>query len=164
MLDGVFNEKHVPTIGSQFATIGVEIEQRPVVLDVWDTAGQEVYRSLVVFYTRDARGAFLLFDVTREPSFENLPKWLSFVRDRAPGVSVVLFANKCDLETDRAVSPERIRAFADAEGLPVFEGSAKSGRNMRDAFERMGELMLSDEFAIARTEVAVAAAPRDACC
>jgi small GTP-binding protein len=141
--EGVFTDSHVPTVGSQFIALPLDLGGRKLTLELWDTAGQEVYRSLVGFYTREAKGAFLCFDVTSEQSYQGLPEWIKFVNEQAAGVKVIIFANKIDLESQRVVSSETIRDFAKSQGIELVEGSAKLGQNTTDAFEKMGELMLS---------------------
>jgi small GTP-binding protein len=141
--EGVFTDSHVPTVGSQFIALPLDLGGRKLTLELWDTAGQEVYRSLVGFYTREAKGAFLCFDVTNESSFQGLPEWIKFVNEQAGGVKVIIFANKIDLDAQRVVSSDTIRDFARTQGIEIVEGSAKLGQNTTDAFEKMGELMLS---------------------
>jgi small GTP-binding protein len=141
--EGAFSDSHVPTVGSQFIALPLEVGNRKMTLELWDTAGQEVYRSLVGFYTREAKGAFLVLDVTSEPTFEGLSQWIKFVTEQAPGVKVILFANKVDLEEQRVISSARLQDFARENGVDLVEGSAKLGQNTTDAFEKMGELMLS---------------------
>ncbi|OHT02441.1 Ras-related protein Rab-13 [Tritrichomonas foetus] len=142
--EGAFVNVHVPTVGSQFITLNLEIENTKIVLELWDTAGQEVYRSLVGFYTREAKGAFLVCDITNKTSFDGLADWITFITDAAPGVKIILFANKIDLP-DRLVSTEMLHEFARSHNLEVFEGSAKTGENTTNAFERMGELLLQNQ-------------------
>jgi small GTP-binding protein len=139
--DGIFQEMRVPTVGSQFISLPLEFRGNKMTLELWDTAGHEVYRSLVGFYTRDAKGAFLVFDVTQEKTFNNLPGWIRFACDQAPTIQIILFANKIDLSADRTVPTESIRRFAANQKVEFMEGSAKTGENAVDLFARMGELM-----------------------
>jgi small GTP-binding protein len=141
--EGAFSESHVPTVGSQFIALPLEVGQRKMTLELWDTAGQEVYRSLVGFYTREAKGAFLVFDVTNDQTFQGLPEWIKFVNEQAPGVKIIIFANKVDLEDQRVIASDKIQDFARMNSVELVEGSAKLGQNTTDAFEKMGELMLS---------------------
>jgi small GTP-binding protein len=147
--EDVFTDSPVPTVGSQFIALPLNIKKRKMTLELWDTASQEVYRSLVGSYTREAKGAFLVFDVTSEATFESLPTWLKFLTEQAPGAKVIIFANKCDLEDQRVVSSERLRQFGASQKVDVIEGSAKLGQNTTDAFEKMGEMMLSTEANVA---------------
>ncbi|KAK8882619.1 hypothetical protein M9Y10_045261 [Tritrichomonas musculus] len=142
--EGAFVNVHVPTVGSQFITLNLEIEGTKIVLELWDTAGQEVYRSLVGFYTREAKGAFLVCDITNKASFDGLHEWVNFITDAAPGVKIILFANKIDL-SNRLVTNEMLQEFSKSHNLEFFEGSAKTGENTTNAFERMGELLLQHQ-------------------
>lgn len=139
--DDIFADAHVPTVGAQFIAIDLTVNQNQCTLELWDTAGQEVFRSLVGFYTREAKGAFLLFDLTDPTSFNDLPQWMDFVKENSPGAKVILFGNKKDLTEKRMVQQEDITAFAEKHDLVYYEGSAKTSENVRDAFERMGELV-----------------------
>jgi small GTP-binding protein len=143
--EGVFTDSHVPTVGSQFIALPLEINKKKMTLELWDTAGQEVYRSLVGFYTREAKGAFLVFDVTSETTYDGLPEWIKFVTEQAPGVKIIIFANKCDLESKRVIASEKIQSFAQLQKVELIEGSAKLGQNTTDAFEKMGEMLLTAE-------------------
>jgi small GTP-binding protein len=144
MSEETFIPNHVPTVGSQFVPIDMVLEGQRVVFELWDTAGQEVYRSLVGFYTREACGAFVVFDVTSKVSFDSLLDWIRFIQNESPGVKIVVFGNKIDLETDRVISTQQIVDFAKIQGLEFFEGSAKTGQGVGDAFSKMGELLLNN--------------------
>jgi small GTP-binding protein len=164
-----FPDAHTPTIGSQFTALTLEIQDRKLTLELWDTAGQEVYRSLVGFYTRDAKGAFLVMDVTREDTFQGLHQWITWAIAQAPGIKILIFANKIDLAEDRCVSSERIQDLAKSKGVDVVEGSAKLGHNTRDAFEQMGVLMLAEDTVppatiIIRGEDLKKNKPKQGCC
>ena len=141
--DDVFVDAHVPTVGAQYVSLNLNIDDKDVTLEIWDTAGQEVFRSLVGFYARDAKGAFILFDVTEKQSFEDLKQWVEFANDQAPNAKIILFGNKIDLTENRAVSSSDISDFAESMNLTVFEGSAKTGQSVRDAIESMALMVLS---------------------
>jgi small GTP-binding protein len=110
------------------------------VLELWDTAGQEVFRSLVGFYARDAKGAFLLFDVAAPKSFEDLPKWIGFIGENAPDAKIILFGNKIDI-AERQINRQQGMGFAEKHHLIYYEGSAKTGETVSEAFERMTEVI-----------------------
>jgi small GTP-binding protein len=141
MSQGVFLPDHIPTVGAQFVTGNLNIDGNRLPFELWDTAGQEVYRSLVGFYARDARGALVVVDVTSRPSFDSLAEWLRFVKGESTEVKIVLFANKIDLVEQRVLTSEQLKAFADQNGLDLFQGSAKTGQAVPDAFERLGDMM-----------------------
>jgi small GTP-binding protein len=137
----VFSQSHVPTVGAQFVSLEMCVDGHACILELWDTAGQEVFRSLVGFYTRDAKGCFILFDLTKEPSYAALPQWFDFIHENAPDASIVLFGNKKDLVNDRAIYPGSASTFATSKECSYFEGSAKTAEGVSDAFDKMAELV-----------------------
>lgn len=140
IVNGTFNEQEAPTIGSQYVSVERTVENQQITLELWDTAGQEAYRSIVGFYSRDSKGAFLLFDVTNKETFQTLSKWIDFMNESAPEAKIFLFGNKNDLD-NREVTEEQINNFAESNGLEWFEGSAKTGQNLEELIVNMCEKM-----------------------
>lgn len=90
------------TIGMEFATQSVQVDNSFVRAQIWDTAGQERYRAITNTYYRQAIGVLLVYDISKRSSFENLDKWLNEVRDHADEkVEIILVGNKSDLEKQR---------------------------------------------------------------
>lgn len=113
----------------------VTIDAKPIKLQIWDTAGQESFRSITRSYYRGAAGAFLVYDITRRDTFDHLASWLDDARQHAnPSMTIMLIGNKCDLAHRRAVSTEEGAAFAAEHGLVFMEASAKTAHNVEDAF------------------------------
>jgi Ras-related protein Rab-2A len=109
-------------------------------LQIWDTAGQESFRSITRSYYRGAAGALLVYDITRRDTFQHLSKWLEEAKSHAqPTMVILLIGNKSDLEHRRAVSTEEGRAFANANGLLFLETSAKTAYNVETAFLKTAE-------------------------
>lgn len=116
-------------------------------LSLWDTAGQETYKSVTRSYFRGASGALLVFDISRRPTFTHVVDWLNDLRQIAePDIVVVLVGNKSDLaqnsdgESQRQVTKEEAEEWARKNGvLEYVETSAKSGENVEMAFGRVAE-------------------------
>jgi small GTP-binding protein len=142
--EDIFQNSHVPTVGAQFISLELKIADQPCILELWDTAGQEVFRSLVGFYARDAKGAFILFDVSSQKSFEDLGKWVEFISENAPGAKIIIFGNKIDLAEGREITTTQGRTFTEKHGAVYYEGSAKTGENVSETFDRMTELLATD--------------------
>ncbi|KAJ8638846.1 hypothetical protein MRB53_015540 [Persea americana] len=123
------------TIGVEFATRSVSVENKVIKAQIWDTAGQERYRAITSAYYRGAVGALLVYDVTRRVTFENVERWLKELRDHTDSNIVVMLAgNKADLRHLRAVSTEDAQAFAERENSYFMETSALESMNVEDAF------------------------------
>ena len=141
IVDKNFEDNQIPTVGAQYASIETIVNGKKLIIDLWDTAGQEVFRSLVGFYTREATGAFILFDITLKQSFTDVEKWIDFIHQNAKGAKIVIFANKMDLIDERDVSEEEIQKFINENNLDYIDGSAKTGQNIDDAFSKMAQLV-----------------------
>jgi len=108
-----FNMQTPSTIGVEFATKAMKIEGSTVQAQIWDTAGQERYKAITNTYYRNAVGAFLVYDISKRLSYENIDKWLNELRDHAhPNIAILLVGNKSDLKHLRAVSHEEAAAYA----------------------------------------------------
>lgn len=131
-----FSHVHDLTIGVEFGARVVKVEDKQVKLSVWDTAGQEAYKSITRSYYRGAAGALLVYDVTRRQTFEQVLSWLEDARlhSSSSEMVVVLVGNKSDLEHRRQVPREDGERFAAQHGLMFIETSAKESLNVDEAF------------------------------
>ncbi|EAN87884.1 putative Ras-related protein RAB2B [Trypanosoma cruzi] len=133
--DKRFEPLHDLTIGVEFGARVVTIQQKNVKLQIWDTAGQESFRSITRSYYRGACGALLVYDVTRRETFTHLQTWLEDAKANAnTAIVIMLIGNKCDLEAKRQVSREEGESFAKKNNLVFMETSAKTAQNVDDAF------------------------------
>lgn len=135
--DKRFEAGHDLTIGVEFGARMISIDDKPVKLQVWDTAGQESFRSITRSYYRGAAGALLVYDVTRRETFEHVATWLEDCKENSGmHMTILLIGNKADLADKRAVPEAEGRRFAEEHGLPFIETSAKTALNVEEAFLR----------------------------
>ncbi|CAJ1011341.1 putative ADP-ribosylation factor family/Ras of Complex, Roc, domain of DAPkinase/Ras family [Leishmania naiffi] len=140
--DKRFEPLHDLTIGVEFGARLISIQGRSVKLQIWDTAGQESFRSITRSYYRGASGALLVYDVTRRDTFTHLQSWLEDAKANAnTALVIMLIGNKCDLDSKRQVSREEGEAFARNNGLMFMETSAKTSKNVDDAFLQTAALI-----------------------
>mmetsp|Transcript_106875 Transcript_106875/g.312436 ORF Transcript_106875/g.312436 Transcript_106875/m.312436 type:complete len:218 (+) Transcript_106875:90-743(+) len=132
--DKRFRAEHDMTIGVEFGHRVCNIDDQKIKLQIWDTAGQEAFRSITRAYYRGATGALLVYDISRRASFEHLAQWLLDARQNAqPNMVIILIGNKSDLQK-REVMYEEGAWFARQNGLFFLETSAKTGQNVESAF------------------------------
>ena len=113
----------------------MKLDNKTVKLQIWDTAGQERFRTITSAYYRGADGIVMVYDMTNTESFDHVNDWLKEVnRYAAPGTVKLLVGNKCDRINDRAVTIEQAQEFASDLGIPFLETSAKSAKNVEEAF------------------------------
>lgn len=133
--DKRFQPVHDLTIGVEFGARMITIAGKQIKLQIWDTAGQESFRSITRSYYRGAAGALLVYDITRRDTFEHLTNWLEDARQHSSSNMVImLIGNKCDLESRREVKKEEGEAFAREHGMIFMEASAKTAQNVEEAF------------------------------
>jgi Ras-related protein Rab-2A len=138
--DKRFQPVHDLTIGVEFGARMISCADTQVKLQIWDTAGQESFRSITRSYYRGAAGALLVYDITRRDTFQHLGRWLEEAKQHAQtSMVILLIGNKNDLEHRRAVSTDEGKAFADANGLLFLETSAKTAYNVEQAFLNTAE-------------------------
>jgi len=142
--DQNWRRDHQLTIGVEFAARNIDIAGTMVKLQIWDTAGQEAFRSITSAYYRGATGGLVVYDVTRKHSFANVAVWLDEVRRKtAPDTVLMLVGNKTDLGK-REVSYEEGQRFAAWHGLLFQEASAKSGEGVDEVFGLIAKRILDN--------------------
>lgn len=133
--DKRFQPVHDLTIGVEFGARMITIDNKQIKLQIWDTAGQESFRSITRSYYRGAAGALLVYDITRRETFSHLTTWLDDAKQHSSSNMVImLIGNKTDLEAKRAVTREEGEQFARDHGLVFMETSAKTAANVEEAF------------------------------
>jgi Ras-related protein Rab-7A len=137
---GHFIMEHKATIGADFITKELVIDDKMVTLQIWDTAGQERFQSLGVAFYRGADACVLVYDITNQKSFEDLEQWKrEFIGQAQPedesSFPFLVIGNKADLNENRQVSVQAGREFCNKHGLKFFETSAKTGQNVEDAMK-----------------------------
>lgn len=141
-VDRRFSASHDLTIGVDFGCRVIELGEKKerIKLQIWDTAGQESFRSIARSYYRDAAGALLVYDVTRRDTFQHLQRWLQETRQFSnPAICITVVGNKIDLTSRRAVQTTEGRQFAQDNGLGFIEASAKTSEGVDDAFLRLAD-------------------------
>jgi len=133
--DKRFQPVHDLTIGVEFGARMINIDGKQIKLQIWDTAGQESFRSITRSYYRGAAGALLVYDITRRDTFNHLTSWLEDAQQHAnSNMTIMLIGNKSDLEHKRQVSHQEGEEFAKRHGLAFLETSSKTAQNVEDAF------------------------------
>lgn len=153
-----FSSHYKATIGADFLTKEMMVDDRLTTMQTWDTAGQERFQSLGVAFYRGADCCVLVFDVTNPKSFEHIEQWRDeFLTQAAPRNAdkfpFVLLGNKVDLD-NRAVPEKRAQAWCQANGdIPYFETSAKEAVNVDTAFQTIARNALSQEQSMERDDI-----------
>lgn len=130
-----FKPEYQLTIGVEFGAKNIDINQKAYRIQIWDTAGQENFRSITRAYYKNSVCALVVYDVTNKNSFDSVKMWIDDCRSQSPKtILMVLVGNKIDLDSERAVSTEEGEEFAKANNMQFFETSAKNGTKIEDVF------------------------------
>ena len=142
-MNKTFEDSYKCTIGVDFLMKSIEINGKTVKLQLWDTAGQEKYKSMVASYYRGANVAFVVFDLTNHESFDSLPLWIeNYYRNGPEQKNIILIGNKKDMIDDRKVTQEEAELFSQTNNMMYFETSAKEGDNIEYVFTYAAEKLL----------------------
>ena len=137
--DNVFVENYITTIGLDYKLKSVKLDSgKTIKVQLWDTAGQDKYRTIAKNYFKGSHGILLLYDVTKQSSFQNIRDWIQDIREEVSQKAIIfLIGNKIDLVDKRKISKEKGIELAEEYKLPFFEASAKSGENVDEVFKAL---------------------------
>ena len=133
----VFDPGHQATLGIEFANKHLQYNNTDYLVQVWDTAGQENFRSVTRAYYKASAVAMVVYDISSEESFQHIQAWIKDCKNIAPRtVQLVLVGNKSDLEDQRAIQKERGEELAKENNMLFFETSALNGNGIEEAFQK----------------------------
>ena len=136
--DNTFQEDHLATIGLDFKVKSVNLDGKIVKVQIWDTAGQDRFKSITKNYYKGAHGIILIYDITNRRTFDNVKNWVDIIKEEvSEKVTVILVGNKIDSNENRKVSTEEGQGIANEYGLQFYETSAKTGDNIDRAFNNL---------------------------
>ena len=124
-----FNDEYEPSIGVDFFSKTIKYKGKSIKLQIWDSAGQEKFRSLIPNYIRGASLIILVYDITNKSSFNNLNSWIEFINNYE-STNIIICGNKIDLKDKREVSYEEGEKFSEEKKMDFFEISAKEETNL----------------------------------
>eukprot|EP01013_Petalomonas_cantuscygni_P009232 TRINITY_DN22033_c0_g1_i1.p2 TRINITY_DN22033_c0_g1~~TRINITY_DN22033_c0_g1_i1.p2 ORF type:complete len:228 (+),score=49.45 TRINITY_DN22033_c0_g1_i1:281-964(+) len=124
-----------PAQGNMFSKKKLVVDETPVTINIWDTAGQEKFIALGPIYYRDSQGALLVYDITDADTFGKVKMWIRELK-KVVGDNIVLAVagNKCDLERQRAIPLAEALAFCSSVGATHYDTSAKTNRGIEEVF------------------------------
>ena len=150
-INNTFENNIMSTTGASYAGKTMAFEEfgvQCIKFEIWDTAGQEKYRSLTKIFYKDAAVAILVYDITRKESYEELKNyWYNQLKECSPSNIVIgIAANKCDLYDNEQVSEDEARKFADEIGAVFKLTSANTNTGIEDLFKTIGCKVLDPNY------------------
>ena len=136
-INGKFSDDFKATVGVEFGAKNIEINSRIYRIQIWDTAGQENFRSIARAYYKNSICACIVYDITNRNSFNSVQSWIDDCTKQTPkSILLLLIGNKNDLNDKREVQYEEGAEFAKKRNMIFLETSAKTGNNIDNIFER----------------------------
>ena len=144
-VNDTFSSNYISTLGLDFRQKKIELEDgKEINLRLFDTAGQERYKSISANFIKKANGILLIYDITNKASFNSISKWMESIEEISPANTIVIIVgNKIDLETERQVTREEGVRKAKEYDIPFYETSCKSGININQVFTRITKEILN---------------------
>ena len=145
-IEEIFPGNIMSSIGVDFKSKQIEIDDKIVKMQIWDTAGHEKFRTITTSYYKSAHAILILYDITEQSSFEHIKNWMTEIdKFGKQGVLRVIVGNKIDLEKNRKVSKESAEMLAGKYGVKFFEVSAKDNTNIEGLFEDTVKCLLEKQ-------------------
>ena len=138
-----FDEGAIATVGVDYMDKIINYKNLKIELQIWDTSGEEKFRAITRNFYRNADGIFIVFDLTKKPTFDHVKIWISEAHDHNDTIKLVLIGNKLDLKNEIEVSNELASSYAKRNNLKYFETSAKEGTNINVAFDTIVDLLFA---------------------
>lgn len=137
-INNEFNKESKTTIGVELSSKSYKVDNKIIKINIWDTAGQERFTSITSAYYKGAQGALIVYDITRQDTFDNIDKWYRELKSKiASDISVILLGNKSDLSLLRKVSYEEAKEKANMLKIKLYETSALDANNINEAFRKL---------------------------
>ena len=141
-INNTFLETTKSTVGVELGTKIEEYNNTKIKIQIWDTAGQERYKSITKTYYKGAKGAFIVYDISKKDSFKNIDKWIKDLKEYGEEDAIILIiGNKCDLEDKREVTIEEVKKKAEIYKMVYCETSALNSKNINYAFQTLIKLV-----------------------
>ena len=134
-VDKIFPEAHIATLGVEYKEKEIKKDNYNIRLQIWDTAGEERFRSITKNLYRNANGILFVYDITNKQSFINVKHWIKDTNNIDKEIKGIIIGNKCDLENERTITMEELEEIGKQFSLPVLETSAKTAYKVNECFE-----------------------------
>ena len=137
-INNQFSKESKSTIGVELSSKCFKIDNKVIKINIWDTAGQERFTSITSAYYKGAKGALIVYDITRQDTFDNIDKWLRELRLKINAdIKVFIIGNKSDLSLLRQVDYEEAKQKAEKLKVKLYETSALDSKNINEAFKTL---------------------------
>ena len=144
-IENKFNQAYMTTSGMDLRTSSIEVKNKKIRVQLWDTAGQEKYRAITKNLFLKVQGVLVVYDITNENSFTNLKTWVKSIKEECgKSMQMIIVGNKCDLNDQRVIDKQKALEYAEEEKVEYIETSSKTGENVQKASSQLCEKVLEN--------------------
>ena len=140
-----FSESNLSTVGFEANTKEIEITDKKVIVQLWDSAGQDKYKSITKNLFTRVQGIIILYDITNKKSFMNISNWINLIKETNDTIPYVLAGNKCDLTNQRVVEENEAINFSQTNNIDFLETSAKMDINIMECINNFVKKIINSE-------------------
>ena len=136
-----FDDSSISTVGVDYMDKIIDYNKFKIKLQIWDTSGEEKFRTITKNFYRNADGLLVVFDLTKKESYDHIKSWLDEAKENNDKLKTILIGNKLDLKDERIVAIDVAKQFAEKNNLKYIETSAKDGTNINELFQAIIDLL-----------------------
>jgi len=136
-----FDESSISTVGVDYMDKIIDYNKFKIKLQIWDTSGEEKFRTITKNFYRNADGLLVVFDLTKKESYDHIRSWINEAKENNDKLKTILIGNKLDLKDERIVTIDVAKQFAEKNNLKYIETSAKDGTNINESFQAIIDLL-----------------------
>ena len=136
-----FDESSISTVGVDYMDKIIDYNKFKIKLQIWDTSGEEKFRTITKNFYRNADGLLVVFDLTKKESYDHIRSWINEAKENNDKLKIILIGNKLDLKDERMVTIDVAKQFAEKNNLKYIETSAKDGTNINESFQTIIDLL-----------------------
>ena len=144
-INNEFNNNYMTTSGIDLKTKDIEVKNKKIRIQIWDTAGQVQYKAITRNLFLKVMGAIIIYDITNEKSYTNLKSWVELIREECGShMQIIIVGNKCDLDSERKINQDEVMNYAEEEKIEYIETSCKTGENVHKVVKTICEKILEN--------------------
>ena len=169
-IENKFNQAYMTTSGMDLRTSSIEVKNKKIRVQLWDTAGQEKYRAITKNLFLKVQAALIVYDITNEETFNNLKTWVRSIKEECgKQIQMLIIGNKNDLNEERVVDKNIAMEYAKEEKIDYLETSSKTGDNIQKAISLLCEKVLentefTNDFSFTLDASAISQKNKSKCC
>ena len=146
LINNEFSKNYMTTSGIDLKATDIEIKNKKIHIQLWDTAGQEKYKAITKNLFLKVMGALIIYDITNEASYNNLKSWVQLIKEECgKHMQLIILGNKSDLDAERKISKDEAINYAKEQKIDYIETSSKTGENVKKAVTMICESILENK-------------------